>query len=127
MKTLAAIVLAWICLAAAGDGPKPDELLGKWNPRDPNFGPVVFEKDGRFQYSWEKKPDGEWRLVPGTYTIEADGRIVTRVEHAGVVLGVWFRYENGLLRKPYGMGKTASWEREKKHDVAGTGHEQLED
>jgi hypothetical protein len=51
--------------------------------------------------------------VPGTYKIEADGRIVTHVEHEGVVLGSWYHFKDGMLQRPYGMGKSASWKRAK--------------
>jgi hypothetical protein len=110
MRTLALIVLGFTCLAGAAGEPQPEQLLGKWISQDPAFGPLIFEKGGRFQYGWEQK-DGDWKLVPGTYKIEADGRIVTRVEHGGVVLGSWYRFKDGMLQRPYGMGKTASWKR----------------
>jgi uncharacterized protein (TIGR03066 family) len=110
MRTAALIVLGFTYLAGQAGEPQAKKLLGKWVPQDPNFGPLIFEKDGRLQYSWEKK-NGEWKLVPGTYKIEADGKIVTRVEHQGVAVGSWYRLKDGMLQRPYGMGKTASWKR----------------
>jgi uncharacterized protein (TIGR03066 family) len=110
MRTLAMTVLGLVCLAGDAGAPRPDMLLGKWVSQDPAFGPLVFEKDGGFQLGWEKK-DGDWKLVPGTYKIEADGRIVTRVVHQGVARGTWYRLKDGMLQRPYGMGKTAVWKR----------------
>jgi uncharacterized protein (TIGR03066 family) len=110
VRTLALIVLGFTYLASEAGEPRPEKLLGKWISQDSAFGPLIFEKDGRFQYGWEKK-DGDWKLVAGTYKIEADGRIVTRVEHEGVVLGSWYRFKDGKLQRPYGMGKMASWKR----------------
>jgi uncharacterized protein (TIGR03066 family) len=110
MRTLALIVLCFTCLGSDAGEPRPEKLLGKWISQDPAFGPLIFEKEGRFQYGWGKK-DGDWKLVAGTYKIEADGRIVTRVEHEGVVRGSWYRLKDGVLQRPYGMGKTASWKR----------------
>lgn len=108
MRALALIVLGLTCLAAAAGEPRQEQLLGKWISRHPAFGPLIFEKEGRLQYGWEKT-GGHWKLVPGTYTIQKDGRIVTRVEHNGVVLGSWYRLKDGMLQRPYGMGKTATW------------------
>lgn len=110
MRILTLIVLALTSLAAVAGEPRPEKLLGKWVSQDPAFGPLVFEKDGRLQYGWEKK-DGDWKLVAGTYKVEADGKIVTRVEHEGVVRGSWYRLKDGMLQRPYGMGKTAFWKR----------------
>jgi uncharacterized protein (TIGR03066 family) len=110
MRTLALLVLGFTFVACHAGEPQPEKLLGKWVSQDPAFGPLIFEKDGRLQYGWGKK-DGEWKLVAGTYKIEADGRIVTRVVHEGAALGSWYRLKDGMLQRPYGMGKTAFWKR----------------
>jgi hypothetical protein len=72
---------------------------------------VVFEKDGKFRYGWEKL-NGAWVMAAGTFSMDAKGKIVAKVHYQGVALSPWYVLKNDVLQGPRGPKPSVVWKRE---------------
>ena len=105
--TLSLLAVAQPCRS---DEKVPEGLIGTWQSQDAEKHPLVFEKDGTFKYG-EEKVDGEWKLIAGTYTIDATGKITGELRLGGAVFRPWYKYKDGVLTGPRGPKPTVTWKK----------------
>lgn len=90
-----------------------DKVVGRWVSQSAEKHPLVFKKDGTFEYGWKKTADG-WELATGTYKIEAGGKIRGTIAREGVKLGVWYILTEDGLQGPRGPNPKMTWTRDDK-------------
>jgi uncharacterized protein (TIGR03066 family) len=110
-----AAILSVLTVAVSGraDEKVPDGLIGTWHSQDAEKHPLVFDKDGTFQYG-DEKVDGAWKMRTGTYTIDATGKITGELRLGGAVFRPWYRYKDGVLTGPRGPKPTVTWKKVEK-------------
>jgi uncharacterized protein (TIGR03066 family) len=105
------VLLIAVGIARAQD--VAEKVVGRWVSQNAEKHPLVFKKDGTFEYGW-KKTAGGWELAAGTYKIEAGGKIRGTIAREGVNLGVWYVLTEDGLQGPRGPNPKMTWQRDEK-------------
>jgi uncharacterized protein (TIGR03066 family) len=105
------ILLIAVGIARAQDVAK--KVVGRWVSQSAEKQPLVFKKDGVFEYGWKKTADG-WEMAAGSYKIEAGGKIRGTIAREGVNLGVWYVLTEDGLQGPRGPNPKMTWQRDEK-------------
>jgi uncharacterized protein (TIGR03066 family) len=108
-----ALAILFIAVGISHSQDVAKKVVGRWASQSAEKHPLVFKKDGVFEYGWKKTADG-WEMAAGTYKIEAGGKIKGTIAREGVKLGVWYVLTEDGLQGPRGANPKMTWTRDDK-------------